>query len=89
MAARPVDLAAEVPPGEKSMSPKTMKRLALAGAGAMLLSAAPAVARTVVVYYAPSGFISGYVVYGNDGHICEQYGSQAGFYSTYQVDGDC
>lgn len=71
------------------MSPKMLKTLALAGAGAILLSSAPAAAYTVVVYYAPSGFISGYVVYANDGSICEQYGTLAGPTSTYQVPGDC
>jgi hypothetical protein len=71
------------------MSPKTMKHLALVGAAAILLSAAPAAARTVVVYYSPAGFISGYIVYANNGRVCEQWGTLSGTSTTYQVAGDC
>jgi hypothetical protein len=74
--------------GRNEMS-KTRKYLAAAFAGAALLGASPAAARTVVMFFAPSHLMVGYIVYGDDGHICEQYGGISNTTSTWHVDGDC
>jgi hypothetical protein len=68
---------------------KSRKYLAAAFTGAALLAASPAAAQTVVMFFAPSHLKIGYIVYGNDGHICEQYGHISNDTSTWEVPGDC
>jgi hypothetical protein len=41
------------------------------------------------MFFAPSHLMIGYIVYGNDGHICEQYGHISNDTSTWEVPGDC
>ena len=68
---------------------KGRKWAAAALAGAALLGASPAAAQTVVMFFAPSHMMVGYIVYGNDGHICQQWGSVTNITSTWEVEGDC
>jgi hypothetical protein len=68
---------------------KTGKLLALVCAGAALFAANSATAQTVVMYFGPSHLMTGWVIYANDGHICDQWGSIGGTMSTYEVPGDC
>jgi hypothetical protein len=65
------------------------RKWALALAGAALFGASPAAAQTVVMFFAPSHLMIGYIIYGDDGHICEQYGSTSNMTSVWHVDGDC
>lgn len=53
------------------------KLLPAACAGAALLAATPAAAMTTYVFYS-GPFIVGYIIYANDGHICDQSGNTKG-----------
>jgi hypothetical protein len=75
--------------GEIKRSISKCKRLASVFAATALLAASPAAAQTVVMYFNSGHILVGYVVYGNDGHICQQSGIVTNNSSTYQVDGDC
>ena len=69
---------------------KSVRKLALAAcAGAAMVSSVPASAQTVVMYFNTSHFMVGYIIYGNDGQICEQWGRVTTITSTLQVAGDC
>lgn len=71
------------------MSKKLLRGLAAAGAGIAMLAAGPATAMTIVAYYSAGHLIVGYVIYGNDGHICEQSGTISSYKGTLHVDQDC
>lgn len=71
------------------MKAKIRKLVLAACAGAAMVSSVPASAQTVVMYFNSSRFMVGYVIYGNDGQICEQWGRVTHITSTMQIAGDC
>ena len=68
----------------------SLKLLAAACTGAAMLAATPASAHTVIMYFNTGGFMTGWVEYANDGHICQKSGTIPGSTpATYQLPGDC
>jgi hypothetical protein len=59
---------------EMEMRRRMLKGALAVAVGAAALAASPAIAGTVVTYYAPNGYILGYKVYCDSGALYGTYG---------------